>query len=840
MRNILLLMYTCLVTNLTLGQLDDTHYLPPIKTSSTSTVLNLHRIYFSTPVSTPFDVYIYQGTNTTPIATISGLVIGAPKTFDPGNGQNNMTNINNSNTGVVLTNAGLRFVSSGGEKFFVNYRGRSNPQGASLTCKGKSALGNEFRWGGIWNRSEKIGQCNSILGIMSAQDGNVITISDYDPNCEFRLGSNAGGITSNSISITLNAGETFVLEAVTEQHIANKDGFLGAKIISTGPIAIVNGGLNFGVVPGTESRDAGIDQPVPTSLLGREHIFIRGNGTDQLEFPAIIGVQNNTDIYAAGNYIATINDGEYLEIPASNYSGTSAGSNMYVESSKEIYAYQCVAATSSRNTLGMNYIAPVNCLLPNSVCEIAYIDSLADLSNQMASVTIVAASTEPDSDLIITHGGGTITGLSSTPVPGTSDWKTFYVTGLTGQVKVDFTAPVAVGYFLSHGTNAGLAAYFSGFDTAPDITITETGTGCYTGATFNEVSGSFSSYQWYLDGQPVSAATTPTYIPGDIGYITLEVSDGLCTYNSSSFSLFHCNPEVQILKTDNVDPVLVGDTVIFTITAQNLGIDTITGLVVEESIPFGFTLLSVTVSSGTWVNPDWIVGTLTPGEIQEMTVTVTADLGTTGQTLINIVENTQDQTDTNVEPDDLEESVLVEATILPIQLSYFEASPLVGRNVLLVWETASEINNHYFQIERSTDLNNWTIVGTQIAVGYSQNVSTYNMTDYGINSKIIYYRLSQIDFNGALEELGIRAVDIGEMGGTQFNVFPNPAQNEISISGYFKGDQIEITDMLGKRLTNEVTVTNQSSNLIGIDISRLSSGIYTLYFENKSFLFVKN
>lgn len=103
------------------------------------------------------------------------------------NGDNNITLVNNANTGVVLTNSGLRFESPSGNKFYVNYRGYSSSQAASLTSKGRVAMGTSFKWGGVPNLGSHSSKSNT-LGIMATEDNTTVTVYGYDPDCRFRLG----------------------------------------------------------------------------------------------------------------------------------------------------------------------------------------------------------------------------------------------------------------------------------------------------------------------------------------------------------------------------------------------------------------------------------------------------------------------------------------------------------------------------------------------------------------------------------------------------------------------------------------------------------------------------
>lgn len=647
------------------SQLSDLHYLPPLKQGGNNQAVKEQAVYLSTPETTAFTVNAYRGTSATPIATFS-ISSTSSAVYNLPNGDNGITMVTNANTGVILTNGGLRFEAPDGNNFYVNYRGISQSQAASLTSKGRMAMGTSFKWGGLPNLGSHSSKTTS-LGIMATEDDTTVDIFGYDPNCEFRLGNDRDGITADTYQIILDANETFVMEAYLGETTTNIDGWLGASISSDKDIVISNGGLNVGRQAGSGNRDAAIDQPVPENRLGKEYVFIRGKGTSATEFPLIIATQNNTDIFVNGSTtpIATINNGEYFEVPSGNYSSSSAGANMFVTTSKDAYAYQCLAGGTAVYTHGLNFVAPVNCLLPD------YLDNIPDIKDAAGftltgGVTIIAATTTPDANITLTDGTGTVPLPSSIPVSGSSDWKTFYIPNLTGNVRVQSTGPIAVGFFGLNGAR-GLAGYYSGFDTVPEVDLEITGNVCMPGAIL-EIDGGevFDAYQWYGDGALISGATTSSYSASVAGDYYVRVTKGPCSYDSNSLTVYYCNPDIVINKTVDNSIVVDGTNVTFTISVESLGYDPVTSVLITDLLPDGLEFISTSVTTGTFSYPNWNIGTLNQGDLVTMTLTAKARVNNiylTSATHTNTISNTQDQVDGNISSDN--PSVNVQVNMIP-------------------------------------------------------------------------------------------------------------------------------------------------------------------------------
>jgi uncharacterized repeat protein (TIGR01451 family) len=312
------------------------------------------------------------------------------------------------------------------------------------------------------------------------------------------------------------------------------------------------------------------------------------------------------------------------------------------------------------------------------------IDNITNINNVVGlgitgGVGIVASTAFIDTQIVVTTtDGSTIQSNNNytfTPVPGTSDWKTCYIPGLTGNVKVRAPGPISM-FFLGASGVVGVAGYFSGFDNLPNITVQTIGDGCLPSSTLTATAG-YSSYSWFNSGVLIPGQTSSTFTPTLPGSYSVVVAVGSCIYESAPVTVVNCYPDIQISTTANVSSGKVNDIVTFTIKAKYIGNGTLTNLVVNNLIPSGLTYQSYTatygtLSAGTATNKDWTIGTMYSGEEHILTVTTKVATVAGANTVTYTVSNTQTQTDGNTLPDDLTERILLYKNTLPT-LSNFGA-----------------------------------------------------------------------------------------------------------------------------------------------------------------------
>ncbi len=94
--------------------------------------------------------------------------------------------------------------------------------------------------------------------------------------------------------------------------------------------------------------------------------------------------------------------------------------------------------------------------------------------------------------------------------------------------------------------------------------------------------------------------------------------------------------------------------------------------------------------------------------------------------------------------------------VLPIQLSSFNTQA-IDKTILLNWETLSETNNAFFEIERSIDGKTFTKIGSKDGSGTTTALTKYRFVDESPVPGTNYYRLKQIDFDGKSETSAIKS-----------------------------------------------------------------------------------
>jgi len=170
---------------------------------------------------------------------------------------------------------------------------------------------------------------------------------------------------------------------------------------------------------------------------------------------------------------------------------------------------------------------------------------------------------------------------------------------------------------------------------------------------------------------------------------------------------------------------------------------------------------------------------------------------------------------------------------LPVVLTRFEASYSNG-SVSLAWTTAQEINSDYFEVQRSTDMNNWQAIGTVAAKGFSSITANYSYVDASPSSGVNYYRLKIVDKDGKYKNSKIAVVN-GEIG-NGLKVFPNPANNFVSVTlgnDMTLGTTIRLMNQFGQVL-QERKLEHGAGSTITLSLQNYPQGNYILQLTGQN------
>ncbi|NJL76689.1 MAG: T9SS type A sorting domain-containing protein [Saprospiraceae bacterium] len=165
-----------------------------------------------------------------------------------------------------------------------------------------------------------------------------------------------------------------------------------------------------------------------------------------------------------------------------------------------------------------------------------------------------------------------------------------------------------------------------------------------------------------------------------------------------------------------------------------------------------------------------------------------------------------------------------DGTTLPVELLSFKGHSL-GESVKLEWHTASEVNNRGFEVERSTDGKSWKAIGFVAGNGTTLEAQNYTFLDEQPAAGINYYRLQQVDFDGAFEYSEIVVVNF-ELGGVkdELMVYPNPTNGTFQVQLPQANARLQLYNAQGSLVKSFIAADKNFT----INIADLASGIYLL------------
>ncbi|TAH38849.1 MAG: hypothetical protein EYC69_14285 [Bacteroidetes bacterium] len=181
------------------------------------------------------------------------------------------------------------------------------------------------------------------------------------------------------------------------------------------------------------------------------------------------------------------------------------------------------------------------------------------------------------------------------------------------------------------------------------------------------------------------------------------------------------------------------------------------------------------------------------------------------------------------------------SVLLPIELLVFEAT-CVEDAVSLHWQTATEVNNDFFNIQKSTDGQQWETISQVDGAGNSSHILDYIFNDYQINTVSTYYKLTQTDFDGKSGESQIIKIKPCQVSpGTSATLVQSIyGKTELLVNSAIAAEyKLSICTLLGSELQSYSVHVPFGESIIPINTSGLSESIYLIRLSgiNEDFIF---
>ena len=166
--------------------------------------------------------------------------------------------------------------------------------------------------------------------------------------------------------------------------------------------------------------------------------------------------------------------------------------------------------------------------------------------------------------------------------------------------------------------------------------------------------------------------------------------------------------------------------------------------------------------------------------------------------------------------------------ILPVQFISFTGQLLPDETIRLRWETETDQQHDYFEIEKSANGANF------ISIGRGPASAPYWSVDASPFIGNNFYRIKQVDKDGTITYSNTINVYYSPVS-SNVSVYPNPVSDILHIKVNFKSaDQysINITDLAGRKVHEEKVAAGETIREIDINLKQLAAQLYILTIRN--------
>jgi hypothetical protein len=175
---------------------------------------------------------------------------------------------------------------------------------------------------------------------------------------------------------------------------------------------------------------------------------------------------------------------------------------------------------------------------------------------------------------------------------------------------------------------------------------------------------------------------------------------------------------------------------------------------------------------------------------------------------------------------------------LPVELTSFNAN-CTENATIINWQTASEHNTAYFEVERSRDGANWSSIESIQAAGNSTTTIDYSIEDAEKTTGVVYYRLNQVDLNGESKIYGPISANCNDEDAFTSLVYPNPTKDVFTLELSNNTPQnvtIQLVGTDGKEVCQLTRLVEVGTTMLPLSIEGLKSGVYSLQIQSSTSL----
>ncbi len=162
------------------------------------------------------------------------------------------------------------------------------------------------------------------------------------------------------------------------------------------------------------------------------------------------------------------------------------------------------------------------------------------------------------------------------------------------------------------------------------------------------------------------------------------------------------------------------------------------------------------------------------------------------------------------------------AGALPVTLAYFTVKKEVTA-AQISWETSSETNSDFFEVQRSSDAKSWQVLGKVFAQSDSRTANSYFYTDSNPLRSSNFYRLKMVDRDGSFTYSSMRTLQFD--GDVAVISYPNPATEKILIAPQSGNvSLLKLLNVQGRVLYE----SGEGQTVREMDVKKYPSGMYFL------------